>query len=99
MKGGEVYTGTLEYYKSENNRKKNLLKGGTMPIRLRRRLRMWPYCGYWGWWHHPYGPPPPWWTERPTKKEEIEALKEHIEMLKEELKAAEEELKESEKSR
>jgi hypothetical protein len=28
MKGGEVYTGTLEYYKSENNRKKNLMKGG-----------------------------------------------------------------------
>ncbi|MEW6739910.1 MAG: DUF5320 domain-containing protein [Nitrospirota bacterium] len=77
-----------------------------MPIRLRRRMRLyWPYCRYEGWgWHHPYGPyaappPPPWWTERPTAEDEIEDLKEHIEMLKEELKAAEEDLKELEKSK
>jgi hypothetical protein len=70
-----------------------------MPIRLRRRLRMWPYCGYWGWWRHPYAPPPPWWMERPTPEEEIEDLKDHIEVLREELKVAEQELKELEKAK
>jgi hypothetical protein len=69
-----------------------------MPLRMRRRMRLyWPYCQ----WHHyvPYAPPPPWFTGRPTREEEVEDLKEHIEMLKEELKAAEEELKELEKSK
>lgn len=53
-----------------------------MPQRLRRRLRIWPYCGYRGWWHHLYAPPPPWWMERPTPEEEIEDLKDHIEVLR-----------------
>ncbi len=70
-----------------------------MPLRSRRRLRLyWPYCQ----WHHyvPYAPPPsPWMAGRPTREEEVEDLKEHIEMLKVELKAAEEDLKELEKSK
>jgi hypothetical protein len=70
-----------------------------MPLRSRRRSRLyWPYCQ----WHHyvPYvPPPPPWMMGRPSREEEVEDLKEHIEMLKEELKAAEEELKDLEKSK
>jgi hypothetical protein len=72
-----------------------------MPLRSRRRLRLyWPYCYHYGWHHHgPYGPPPPsWMMDRPTPEEEVEDLKEHIEMLKEELKAAEAELKKLGKS-
>jgi hypothetical protein len=74
-----------------------------MPIRTRRRMRLyWPYCHHYVW-HHPYGPygppPPPWWMEEPTPEEEKEDLKEHIEMLKEELKSAEARIKELEKSK
>lgn len=68
-----------------------------MPIRLRRRLRLWPLC----WWHHPYGPygPSPWWAARPTEEEEKEGLKDYLEMLKEEIKDVEEHIKELEKTK
>jgi hypothetical protein len=72
-----------------------------MPLRARRRLRLyWPYCHYCGGHHYgPYGPPSPWMMGRPTTEEEVEDIKEHIEMLKEELKTAKKELKELEKSK
>ncbi len=71
-----------------------------MPVRLRSRRRLWPYCAYWEWWNQNYpGPPPPWKIEKLTPADEKEDLKEHIKELKDELKAAEEELKEIEKAK
>jgi hypothetical protein len=48
MKGGEVYTGTLEYYKSENNRKKNLLKGEKHATKIKKTFKNLAVLSLWG---------------------------------------------------
>jgi hypothetical protein len=71
-----------------------------MPIRERRRRRLfWPYCHFGPWGHGPYGPPPPppWWTQRWSREDEREHLEEYIAMLKEEIEEAEHYLEEIEK--